>query len=88
MQGEFSTGKYAGFSGMLMSAIRSEIVKHIVDHYNHADTNLSIQKYYSRDNINLPSEYKNVTIFPSRTIISGDAYGINYKQQVHSEIHG
>lgn len=79
MQGEFSTGKYAGFSGMLMSAIRSEIVKHIVDHYNHTDTNLSIQKYYSRDNINLPSEYKNVTIFPSRTIISGDTYGINYK---------
>lgn len=79
MQGEFSTGKYSGFSGMLMSAIRSEIVKHIVDHYNHADTKLSIQKYYSKSNINLPFEYKDVTIFSSRTIISADTQGISYR---------
>ena len=80
MQGEFSTGKYAGFSGMLMSAIRSKIVKQIVANYKNADTDLSIQKYYSVNNRkNLDPAYDQVTILPEKTIISGGIFGIDYK---------
>lgn len=80
MQGEFSAGKYAGFSGMLMSAIRSEIAKHLVNHYKHADTQLSIQEYYSNNNENLDDAYKNaVTILYKRTTIAAGERGISYK---------
>lgn len=80
MQGEFSIGKYSGFSGMLMSAIRSEIVKHLVNHYKHADTQLSIQEYYSNNNKNLDDTYKNaVAILYKRTTIAAGERGISYK---------
>lgn len=80
MQGEFSSGKYSGFSGMLMSAIRSEIAKHLVNHYKHADTQLSIQEYYSNNNENLDDAYKNaVTILYKRTTIAAGERGISYK---------
>lgn len=80
MQGEFSSGKYSGFSGMLMSAIRSEIAKHLVNHYKHADTQLSIQEYYSNNNKNLDDAYKNaVAILYKRTTIVAGERGISYK---------
>lgn len=80
MQGEFSAGKYSGFSGMLMSAIRSEIVKHLVNHYKHADTQLSIQEYYSNNNENLDNAYKNVVaILYKRTTIAAGEHGVSYK---------
>ena len=80
MQGEFSAGKYSGFSGMLMSAIRSEIVKHLVNHYKHDDTQLSIQEYYSNNNENLDDAYKNaVTILYKKTTIAAGERGISYK---------
>lgn len=80
MQGEFSVGKYSGFSGMLMSAIRSEIAKHLVNHYKHADTQLSIQEYYSNNNENLDDAYKNaVAILYKRTTIVAGERGISYK---------
>lgn len=80
MQGEFTSGKYSGFSGALMSAIRSQIVKHIVAHYNEANTNLNIQSYYNKNlNPSLGEAYVKVPILSAKTIIAGTAYGIGYK---------
>lgn len=80
MQGEFTSGKYSGFSGALISAIRSQIVKHIVQNYNEDNTDLNIQSYYNKTlNKSLPNKYTKVPILSSKTIIAGTAYGIGYK---------
>lgn len=80
MQGEFKGTKFSGFSGALMSAVRSQMVKHIVREYMKADTDYSIQNYYNPSiNTKLPPSYRGVNILSASTIISADSYGINYK---------
>lgn len=71
MQKLFGSGTYNGFTGMLVTAVRNEIVKHLVGYYNDfvkrypqaAASQLSISNFYD-PNINtlLPDTYNNINL--------------------------
>lgn len=79
MQKLFSSGTYNGFTGMLVTAVRNEIVKHLVGYYNDfikrypqaAASQLSISNFYD-PNINtlLPDTYNNINLKATRGSIA------------------
>lgn len=79
MQKLFGHGTYNGFTGMLVTAIRNEIVKHIVGYYNDFVENypqspasqLSIANFFD-PNINplLPDTYSNINLKATRGSIA------------------
>lgn len=79
MQKLFGHGTYNGFTGMLVTAVRNEIVKHIVGYYNDfvenypqaAASQLSIANFYD-PNINtlLPDTYSNINLKATRGSIA------------------
>lgn len=79
MQKLFGSGTYNGFTGMLVTAVRNEIVKHLVGYYNDfvkrypqaAASQLSISNFYD-PNINtlLPDTYNNINLKATRGSIA------------------
>lgn len=79
MQKLFGSGTYNGFTGMLVTAVRNEIVKHLVGYYNDfikrypqaAASQLSISNFYD-SNINtlLPDTYGNINLKATRGSIA------------------
>lgn len=79
MQKLFGSGTYNGFTGMLVTAVRNEIVKHLVGFYNDfikrypqaAASQLSISNFYDT-NINtlLPPTYSNINLKATRGSIA------------------
>ena len=79
MQKLFGHGTYNGFTGMLVTAVRNEIVKHIVGYYNDFVENypqapasqLSIANFFD-PNINplLPDTYSNINLKATRGSIA------------------
>lgn len=79
MQKLFGHGTYNGFTGMLVTAVRNEIVKHIVGYYNDfvenypqaAASQLSIANFFD-PNINtlLPDTYSNINLKATRGSIA------------------
>lgn len=79
MQKLFGSGTYNGFTGMLVTAVRNEIVKHLVGYYNDfvkrypqaAASQLSISNFYD-PNINtlLPDTYSNINLKATRGSIA------------------
>lgn len=79
MQKLFGHGTYNGFTGMLVTAVRNEIVKHIVGYYNDFVENypqapasqLSIANFFD-SNINtlLPDTYSNINLKATRGSIA------------------
>ena len=79
MQKLFGSGTYNGFTGMLVTAVRNEIVKHLVGFYNDfikrypqaAASQLSISNFYD-PNINtlLPPTYNNINLKATRGSIA------------------
>lgn len=79
MQKLFGSGTYNGFIGMLVTAVRNEIVKHLVGYYNDfvkrypqaAASQLSISNFYD-PNINtlLPDTYNNINLKATRGSIA------------------
>lgn len=79
MQKLFGSGTYNGFTGMLVTAVRNEIVKHLVGYYNDfvkrypqaAASQLSISNFYD-PNINtlLPDTYDNINLKATRGSIA------------------
>lgn len=79
MQKLFGSGAYNGFTGMLVTAVRNEIVKHLVGYYNDfvkrypqaAASQLSISNFYD-PNINtlLPDTYNNINLKATRGSIA------------------
>lgn len=79
MQKLFGHGTYNGFTGMLVTAVRNEIVKHIVGYYNDFLENypqspasqLSIANFFD-PNINplLPDTYSNINLKATRGSIA------------------
>lgn len=79
MQKLFGSGTYNGFTGMLITAVRNEIVKHLVGYYNDfvkrypqaAASQLSISNFYD-PNINtlLPDTYSNINLKATRGSIA------------------
>lgn len=79
MQKLFGSGTYNGFTGMLVTAVRNEIVKHLVGYYNDfvkrypqaAASQLSITNFYD-PNINtlLPDTYNNINLKATRGSIA------------------
>lgn len=79
MQKLFGSGTYNGFTGMLVTAVRNEIVKHLVGYYNDfikrypqaAASQLSISNFYD-SNINtlLPPTYNNINLKATRGSIA------------------
>lgn len=79
MQKLFGSGTYNGFTGMLVTAVRNEIVKHLVGYYNDfikrypqaAASQLSISNFYD-PNINtlLPPTYNNINLKATRGSIA------------------
>lgn len=79
MQKLFGSGTYNGFTGMLVTAVRNEIVKHLVGFYNDfikrypqaAASQLSISNFYD-SNINtlLPDTYGNINLKATRGSIA------------------
>lgn len=79
MQKLFGSGTYNGFTGMLVTAVRNEIVKHLVGYYNDfikrypqaAASQLSISNFYDT-NINtlLPPTYSNINLKATRGSIA------------------
>lgn len=79
MQKFFGSGTYNGFTGMLVTAVRNEIVKHLVGYYNDfvkrypqaAASQLSISNFYD-PNINtlLPDTYNNINLKATRGSIA------------------
>lgn len=79
MQKLFGSGIYNGFTGMLVTAVRNEIVKHLVGYYNDfvkrypqaAASQLSISNFYD-PNINtlLPDTYNNINLKATRGSIA------------------
>ena len=79
MQKLFDSGTYNGFTGMLVTAVRNEIVKHLVGYYNDfvkrypqaAASQLSISNFYD-PNINtlLPDTYNNINLKATRGSIA------------------
>lgn len=75
MQKLFGSGTYNGFTGMLITAVRNEIVKHLVGYYNDfpqaAASQLSISNFYD-PNINtlLPDTYNNINLKATRGSIA------------------
>lgn len=71
MQKLFGSGTYNGFTGMLVTAVRNEIVKHLVGYYNEAASQLSISNFYD-PNINtlLPDTYNNINLKATRGSIA------------------
>lgn len=79
MQKLFGSGTYNGFTGMLVTAVRNEIVKHLVGYYNNfvkrypqaAASQLSISNFYD-PNINtlLPDTYNNINLKATRGSIA------------------
>lgn len=79
MQKLFGSGTYNGFTGMLVTAVRNEIVKHLVGYYNDfvkrypqaAASQLSISNFYD-PNINtlLPNTYNNINLKATRGSIA------------------
>lgn len=79
MQKLFGSGTYNGFTGMLVTAVRNEIVKHLVGYYNDfvkrypqaAASQLSISNFYD-PNINtlLHDTYNNINLKATRGSIA------------------
>lgn len=79
MQKLFGSGTYNGFTGMLVTAVRNEIIKHLVGYYNDfvkrypqaAASQLSISNFYD-PNINtlLPDTYNNINLKATRGSIA------------------
>lgn len=79
MQKLSGSGTYNGFTGMLVTAVRNEIVKHLVGYYNDfvkrypqaAASQLSISNFYD-PNINtlLPDTYNNINLKATRGSIA------------------
>lgn len=79
MQKLFGSGTYNGFTGMLVTAVRNEVVKHLVGYYNDfvkrypqaAASQLSISNFYD-PNINtlLPDTYNNINLKATRGSIA------------------
>lgn len=79
MQKLFGSGTYNGFTGMLVTAVRNEMVKHLVGYYNDfvkrypqaAASQLSISNFYD-PNINtlLPDTYNNINLKATRGSIA------------------
>lgn len=71
MQKLFGSGTYNGFTGMLVTAVRNEIVKHLVGYYNDSASQLSISDFYD-PNINtlLPDTYSNINLKATRGSIA------------------
>lgn len=79
MQKLFGSGTYNGFTGMLVTAVRNEIVKHLIGYYNDfvkrysqaAASQLSISNFYD-PNINtlLPDTYNNINLKATRGSIA------------------
>lgn len=79
MQKLFGSGTHNGFTGMLVTAVRNEIVKHLVGYYNDfvkrypqaAASQLSISNFYD-PNINtlLPDTYNNINLKATRGSIA------------------
>lgn len=79
MQKLFGSSTYNGFTGMLVTAVRNEIVKHLVGYYNDfvkrypqaAASQLSISNFYD-PNINtlLPDTYNNINLKATRGSIA------------------
>lgn len=79
MQKLFGHGAYNGFTGMLVTAVRNEIVKHIVGFYNDfvenypqaAASQLSIANFYDPNtNPLLPDTYSNINLKATRGSIA------------------
>lgn len=79
MQKLFGSGTYNGFTGMLVTAVRNEIVKHLVGYYNDfvkrypqaAASQLSISNFYDPTiNTLLPDTYNNINLKATRGSIA------------------
>lgn len=79
MQKLFGHGTYNGFTGMLVTAVRNEIVKHIVGYYNDfvenypqaAASQLSIANFFDPNtNPLLPDTYSNINLKATRGSIA------------------